>query len=82
MGAGRATMEKPAAMPSAPWFSAAELAELDLPGLPGDKRSITRRAQDERWHSRADAQGDLLVRPRKGRGGGNEFHASVLPPPS
>lgn len=62
------------------WFSAAELAELALPGLPGDKRSITRRAREERWASQTDAQGALLARPRRGRGGGIEFHADVLPP--
>ncbi len=62
------------------WFSAADLAELALPGLPTDKRSIARRAKDERWNSRADARGNLLVRPRRGQGGGHEFHASLLPP--
>lgn len=62
------------------WFSAAELAELALPGLPGDKRSITRRAREERWASQTNAQGALLARPRRGRGGGIEFHADVLPP--
>ena len=61
------------------WFSSAELAELSLPGLPGDKRSIARRAQDERWSTRTGANGELLVRPRRGRGGGVEFHHSVLP---
>lgn len=64
------------------WFSAAELAELALPGLPGDKRSITRKAQDERWTIRTGADGKLLVRPRKGRGGGTEFHVSLLPGPA
>lgn len=29
------------------WWTAGELAELALPGLPGDKRSINRRAQEE-----------------------------------
>lgn len=62
------------------WFTAAELAELALPGLPGDKRSINRRAQEERWTMRHDAGGELLVRPRKGKGGGAEFHVSLLPP--
>ena len=62
------------------WFSAAELADLSLPAMPADKRSIARRAQDERWSLRADAQtGEMLVRPRAGRGGGVEFHASLLP---
>lgn len=61
------------------WFTAAELAELDLPGLPSDKRSINRRAQAERWTIKQGADGSLLVRPRAGRGGGVEFHVSLLP---
>ena len=61
------------------WFTAAELAELSLPGLPADKRSINRRAQEERWSLRQAADGALLVRPRAGRGGGMEFHVSLLP---
>ncbi|MDZ4308404.1 transposase domain-containing protein [Allopontixanthobacter sp.] len=61
------------------WFSAADLAELGLPGMPGDKRSITRRAQEDRWSLRSGADGALLVRPRQGRGGGLEFHVSLLP---
>ncbi len=62
------------------WFTAAELAVLGLPGLPRDKRSINRRAQEERWPVRRDRDGALLVRPRAGRGGGVEFHVSLLPP--
>lgn len=61
------------------WFTASELEELGLPGLPGDKRSINRRAQAERWASRLGADNRLLVRSRAGRGGGVEFHASLLP---
>ncbi|MBV1917589.1 MAG: Mu transposase C-terminal domain-containing protein [Sphingomonadaceae bacterium] len=61
------------------WFTAAELAELALPGLPADKRSINRRARDERWSLRSDAVGEALSRPRIGRGGGTEFHISLLP---
>ncbi len=61
------------------WWTAAELAELALPGLPADKRSINRRAQEERWSMRDDADGAPLVRPRAGRGGGVEFHVSLLP---
>ena len=30
------------------WFTPAEIAELRLPGLPADKRSINRRANEER----------------------------------
>lgn len=61
------------------WFTAAELAELALPELPTDKRSINRRAQKERWSMRCGADGAALVRPRAGRGGGVEFHVSLLP---
>ncbi len=62
------------------WFTAAELADLQLPGLPGDKRSINRRAQEERWTTRATVEGEPLARQRAGRGGGFEFHLSLLPP--
>lgn len=61
------------------WFTAAELAELGLPGLPGDKRSLNRRAKDERWQHRRGADNQLLARARAGRGGGVEFHVSLLP---
>lgn len=61
------------------WFTATELADLALPGLPCDKRSINRRAQEERWQSRMAPDGSLLVRKRAGRGGGTEYHASLLP---
>lgn len=61
------------------WFTASELEELGLPGLPGDKRSINRRAQAERWHTRLGADSRLLVRARKGKGGGVELHCSLLP---
>lgn len=61
------------------WFTASELEDLGLPGLPGDKRSINRRAASERWASRLGADNRLLVRKRAGRGGGVEFHASLLP---
>lgn len=61
------------------WFTAAELAELALPGLPGDKRSLNRRARLENWALRCAADGSPLSRPRLGRGGGTEFHLSLLP---
>lgn len=61
------------------WFSASELESFAVPAL-GDKRAINRRAQEERWTARTGAGGALLVRPRKGRGGGVEFHVSLLPP--
>lgn len=61
------------------WFSAADLAELRLPGMPADKRSIQRRAVDERWGERRSIDGELLSRTRPGRGGGLEFNIQVLP---
>lgn len=61
------------------WFSAAELADLALPGMPANKRLINRRAQDERWTTRIGQDGELLVRTRQARGGGLEFHISLLP---
>lgn len=61
------------------WFTAGELAELALPGLPHAKRSIARLAQEERWSMRRNGEGELLVRARAGRGGGVEFHVSLLP---
>lgn len=61
------------------WFTAAELADLGLPGLPADKRAINRRARDDRWREAVDAEGCPLARERAGRGGGQEFHASLLP---
>lgn len=57
------------------WFTAAEIAELDLTGLPATKRKINELAQDKRWALR-----EGMSRPRAGRGGGAEYHYSVLPP--
>ena len=61
------------------WFTAAELADLALPGLPRQKRKVNERAADEFWAVKTDASGAPLARTRQGRGGGTEFHHSVLP---
>lgn len=61
------------------WFSAAELAELALPGLSATKRLINRRAQEEQWAVRLGKDGKPMVRSRQGRGGGLEFHVGLLP---
>ncbi|MFC5525256.1 transposase domain-containing protein [Rhodanobacter ginsengisoli] len=50
------------------WYSAAELA--GLAGLPSTPQNVTSRARRESWQSRA----------RSGRGGGNEYAFSSLPP--
>ncbi|AIK14233.1 DNA-binding protein [Pectobacterium atrosepticum] len=50
------------------WFSASELA--GLPGLPGDKSSVNRKANKEEWRKRQ----------KKGvKGVAFEFHISSLP---
>ncbi|MDP2258102.1 MAG: DNA-binding domain-containing protein, partial [Caulobacter sp.] len=60
------------------WFSAAELAEKALPGLPATKRGVQMLADREGWARRADDEGRPLARTRKGRGGGTEYHLSLL----
>ncbi len=50
------------------WFPASELAKLD--SMPDTVQGVLLRAKKEGWTSR----------PRKGRGGGKEFHISSLPP--
>lgn len=59
------------------WFTAAELAELKLPGLPGVKRKVNELADQARWKLR---DGGVHCRPRSGRGGGLEYNISLLPP--
>lgn len=51
------------------YFSARELAELKLPGLPSTRQGINKRASDDGWSAR----------PREGHGGGLEYHVSALP---
>lgn len=62
------------------WFTAAELAELSLAGLPTTKRKINEKASEECWAIAVDAKGAALARPRQARGGGMEYHLSLLPP--
>lgn len=49
------------------WYSASELA--GTPGSPRTKSAVIRRAKRESWRDR----------PRKGRGGGREYHIQSLP---
>lgn len=57
------------------WLTAAEIADLLLPGLPATKRNINAFAEVSGWTRR-----DGLWRPRKGAGGGLEYHLDLLPP--
>lgn len=61
------------------WFTAAEIADLALPGLPKAKRKVNERAAEENWALKVDAAGMPLAQPRQGRGGGLEYHHSLLP---
>ncbi len=51
------------------FFSAQELAELELQGLPHTKRRVNTRAKKESWEFQA----------RKGNGGGREYNIKSLP---
>lgn len=61
------------------WFTAAEIADLSLPGLPRTKRKVNERADIENWALATAEDGAPLARARKGRGGGVEYHLSILP---
>ncbi|MCZ4273332.1 Mu transposase C-terminal domain-containing protein [Maritalea porphyrae] len=60
------------------WLSAQEIADLakrlNYSGFPTTKRGVQDLARREEWNSNAD-----LCRKRKGRGGGFEYHISLLP---
>ena len=61
------------------WYSAGELADARLPGLPSSKSALQDRIGKEGWLKRKDADGIPLARRRRGRGGGMEYHVSLLP---
>ena len=59
------------------WFNPSELAAMALPGVPNTKRGIQHLADREQWHR--DPWHDERWRKRPGRGGGLEYHFSLLP---
>ncbi len=59
------------------FWTAAELAELQLPGMPGTDRAIQLMAQRDDWQL-PENEG-FNWRRRQGRGGGIEYHYRVLP---
>lgn len=61
------------------WWSPKAMVEAGLPGLPGTVRAINVKAEREGWQRRLNAAGQPLARPRAGRGGGWEYHLSILP---
>lgn len=56
------------------WWSATDLANANLPDLPGTRAKILDKVNREGWTNQPNK-----VRRRKGRGGGLEFHWTVLP---
>jgi putative transposase len=56
-----------------------EIADAKLPCLPTAKRAVAKVAAREDWLSRRDRNGRPLWRERAGRGGGKEWHVSLLP---
>ncbi|PHR52922.1 MAG: hypothetical protein COA47_17415 [Robiginitomaculum sp.] len=61
------------------FYTAAEIADLKLPGVPSTPQSVTRKAKTENWHDQKNMAGAPLVRHRSGRGGGFEYHYVLLP---
>jgi putative transposase len=60
------------------WFTAVEVAALALPGVPGEAKNVLLMADRENWR-RPEWIGTRW-RKREARGGGFEYHWSVLPP--
>lgn len=65
--------------PTPSWLTAEEISQLTLPGVPSAKRKVNELAKREGWKERRNAAGELMSRRRNGRGGGFEYHISLLP---
>lgn len=61
------------------WYTPADLAALNLPEVPATVRGVNATATREGWQSEKNTLGQPLARKRKGRGGGWEYHFSLLP---
>lgn len=61
------------------WWTAKELALQSLPGLPTTTRKVHDVAGQQGWADRTDASGRQLARRHQGRGGGLDYHYTVLP---
>ncbi|WP_334128248.1 Mu transposase C-terminal domain-containing protein [Sneathiella sp.] len=58
----------------AAWYTAAEIADLNIPGLPTTRQGVMRLVEVEQWQAER-----TRCRPRAGQGGGVEYHISLLP---
>lgn len=61
------------------WLTAKEIAEYSLPSLPATERAVQLLAKRSRWDIHRTPSGHDAVRKREGRGGGSEYHVSLLP---
>jgi len=61
------------------WFTPAEIAALRLPGMPSTKRNVNEMVRREEWQNRINMAGEPLARRRQGKGGGWEYHVTLLP---
>ena len=61
------------------WYTTREIAELALPGLPSTRMGVASLCERENWAGRTSPKGEVLSRARTGRGGGLEYHVSLLP---
>lgn len=61
------------------YFTPTELAKLSLYGLPNSRQAINRMATAEDWATRLLPDARPASRERESRGGGREYHYSVLP---
>lgn len=64
------------------WMTAADIAAADLPGLPSGphgKRKLNEIIALEKWALRRGPDGAPLGRKRAAKGGGWEWHVSLLP---
>lgn len=61
------------------WLTAREIAALRLPGIAHTARGVNMIANRQDWAKATAADGSALARRRQGKGGGFEFHVSLLP---
>ncbi len=61
------------------WLSAAEIEGFNLPGIPKTHSAILRLAKRNNWADVVNRNGKPLARQRAGRGGGMEYHYTILP---
>lgn len=61
------------------WFTLQQFADMGLPGLPSSKQGMHQLALQGDWTNLKSADGEQLARKRQAKGGGMEYHVSLLP---